>query len=337
MSVNKHSIILFWIIIITTLTLAIILGLSNLPSRIHQYEVNTSEIGTLKQRPTEANSISSKLNILIGGDIMLDRTIRKYAETRGYDSFFASLTPLFKRTDIVVANLEGPITSSSSRTILNDGTYTKSFIFTFATTTGELLSRAGISFVSLANNHTDNFGAEGFAETQRILTNTRVKYFGSPWNYSGTEATTTLHNISVAFIGYHQFALGFDHILVDIQRLSSQGYFVIVMPHWGNEYSTTSSALQREQARELVSAGARAIIGSHPHVIQENEIIDGVPVYYSLGNLIFDQYFSTDVTRGNMIELQITKNNSGIHITHTTIYETQASRTDVIVKSAYEY
>jgi len=336
MSLHKHGITIFWTIIAITLVLTIALSLSYFPSQIRQ-KTNVHKIVVPKQNIAETQATSSTLTVLIGGDIMLDRSVRKYSETHGYDSFFSELTPLFKQSDIVVANLEGPITSSSSRTILKDGTYTKSFAFTFATTTGELLSRVGVSIVSLANNHTDNFGPEGFAETQHILTRAGVKYFGSPWNYSGTEATTTIHDIPVAFVGYHQFASGFDRMLADVKRLSAQGYFVIVMPHWGTEYATTSSALQQTQAHELVTAGARAIIGSHPHVIQEHEMIDSVPVYYSLGNLIFDQYFSADVMRGNLVKLQLTKDPSGIQISHTTVYETEISRTGVAITHAEEY
>ena len=336
MSLHKHGITIFWSLIAITLVLAITLGLSYSSSHIYQ-KTNVSDIVPQRQHIPETQATSSALTILIGGDIMLDRSVRKYGETHGYDSFFSELTPLFKRTDIVVANLEGPITSSSSRTVLKDGTYTKSFAFTFATTTGELLSRVGVSIVSLANNHTDNFGPEGFAETQHVLTDAGVKYFGSPWNYSGTEAISTMNDIPVAFVGYHQFASGFEHILADVKRLSAQGYFVIVMPHWGTEYATTSSELQRTQAHELVAAGARTIIGSHPHVIQEHEMIGDVPVYYSLGNLVFDQYFSTDVTRGNLIQLKLTKDTSGIHITHTSIYETEISRTGVTLQQAEKY
>ena len=334
MTLKGHTFTIFWILIGITLFLALLLGLSGSPSRIHYTAIQTEHINKI---PPHIQEISQELTILIGGDIMLDRSIRRQGDKHGYDSLFTDLIPLFKQSDIVVANLEGPITSSSSKTLLANGSTSKSLAFTFATSTGELLSRIGIPFVSLANNHTDNFGIKGFKETQDILTRAGVRYFGNPWNASSTEATVIKYGIPIAFLGYHQFQSGFNRILGDVERLSQQGYFVIVIPHWGTEYATTSSALQQKQARELVTAGAGAIIGSHPHVIQEHEMIGDVPVYYSLGNLLFDQYFSTDVMKGNIIKLQITKDASGIHIIHTTVYETSITRTGVTVTNASEY
>jgi len=62
------------------------------------------------------------------------------------------------------------------------------------------------------------------------------------------------------------------------------------MPHWGNEYATTHSVAQHALAQKMIEAGADLIVGSHPHLVQDIELADGVPVVYSLGNFIFDQY-----------------------------------------------
>ena len=326
MRIHKHSIRIFWILIGITLVLAGMLLILYKPSNIWYAGI-----------PNLSEPTSSKLTILIGGDVMLDRSIRKYGDKHGYDSLFANIIPLIKKADVSIVNLEGPITSSSSRTLLSNGATTKSFAFTFATSTGELLSRLGIDYVNLANNHTDNYGPEGLEETKNILENSGIGYFGDPWNASGTEATLTKNDIRIAFVGYHQFQPGFDRIKLDIERLSDEGYFVIVMPHWGVEYATTSDALQQKQARELVSAGANAIIGAHPHVIQNNEMIGSVPVYYSLGNLLFDQYFSDDVMQGNIIGLHLIKDGKGVRISKTILYETANTPTGVTIKSAQEY
>jgi poly-gamma-glutamate synthesis protein (capsule biosynthesis protein) len=108
--------------------------------------------------------------------------------------------------------------------------------------------------------------------------------------------------------------------LADVRRLAGQGYPVIVMPHWGDEYAPTAPDRVREKARELVAAGAFAIIGSHPHVIEDKEWIDNVPVIYSLGNLLFDQYFSPAVMLGNIAELTISKDESGTRIDSVRLY-----------------
>ena len=158
MSLKKHTLTIFWILIGITLFLALLVVVTNSPSRIHYTAIQTEHTNNI---PSHIQATSSELTILIGGDIMLDRSIRRQGDKHGYDSLFTDLIPLFKQSDIIVANLEGPITSSSSKTLLANGSTSKSFAFTFATSTGELLARIGISFVSLANNHTDNFGIEG--------------------------------------------------------------------------------------------------------------------------------------------------------------------------------
>jgi|ERR1035437_2431094 poly-gamma-glutamate synthesis protein (capsule biosynthesis protein) len=271
------------------------------------------------------------LTILIAGDIMLDRHIRAVGEKKGYDSLFASTTGLFKNEDVVVANLEGPVTSSSSRTLLQNGRTTASLAFTFATSSPEALVHAGIQLVSLANNHTDNYGRSGFDETLSWLDAAGLGYFGNPWNDSGTEKIISKNGITIAFVGYNAFGGGtgaFKRVKDDVARLSAAGNFVVVMPHWGEEYVSYPSDEVRAQAKALVGAGASAIIGSHPHVIGDHEFIQGVPVFYSLGNFIFDQYFSAHVMKGNLVELTIKKDATspaGAHISGIKVYETSLS------------
>ncbi len=265
------------------------------------------------------------VSIIIGGDVMFDRAIRRIGERYGYDSLFTDITSLFKNTDIAMINLEGPITNNVSKTLLENGRTSQELTFTFATTTANTLKDVGISVVSLANNHTANFGTEGFKETKKWLSNAGVKWFGDPWNGSSTDLIIKKNNISVAFVGYHAFDSGFDRVLSSVKNLSSNGNFVIVMPHWGEEYSTSSSPKMRSQAKLLVDAGAGVIIGAHPHVILDREWIADVPVFYSIGNLLFDQYFSPEVMKGNMVELDLIKASDGIHVDKVNVYETSTA------------
>ena len=82
----------------------------------------------------------------------------------------------------------------------------------------------------------------------------------------------------------------------------------IVYVHWGIEYDPSHSQSQSALATKLISLGADTIIGHHPHVVQDIELIDGVPVFYSLGNTVFDQYFSATVQEGYGIELLVSEN-----------------------------
>jgi gamma-polyglutamate biosynthesis protein CapA len=296
--------------------------------------------------------IPHRLTVMIGGDIMLDRNIRLLGEKNGYDSLFSSISSLLEKADIAVANLEGPITSFPTKTIVN-GRYTGELTFTFATSSVGALGRSGIDIVSLANNHTSNFGRDGFEQTHTWLDSVGIKWFGNPWNEisnpiaqiapSSTEVDSTAgmsdlgldspivthmirNGIKVAFVGYHAFQPGSKNVISEIKRVASPDTFVIVMPHWGEEYHVQPSESQRLLARAFIDAGADAIIGAHPHVIMDHEIINGVPVYYSLGNLLFDQYFSPEVMKGNIIELQLVQGSGVPKLDKIMVYETHLDR-----------
>jgi len=275
---------------------------------------------------------SQFLTILIGGDLMLDRGVRLTAQKYGYDSLFATVTPLFKQADIVVANLEGPITSNKSKTVLANGKTGKELIFTFDPKSTQAIASSGISVLSLANNHTSNFGNSGLIETKKWLKQYGLQWFGDPNNASSSELIVSKNGMDIAFVGYHAFSKGFDGVVEQVKRLSDQGNFVIVMPHWGEEYVRSPSALLRSQARTLVSAGAKAIVGAHPHVILERSWMGDVPVMYSLGNLLFDQHFSPEVMKGNILELKLVKNLDKVSIEKVRLYETSiASRRGIDV------
>ncbi|MEI6305110.1 MAG: CapA family protein [Candidatus Taylorbacteria bacterium] len=276
---------------------------------------------------------SPSTTIMIGGDVMLDRRVRLMGQKNGYDSLFSSITPLFKTADIVIVNLEGPVTAYPSKTLLPDGTLTKEMAFTFAPGSTKALANAGITAVSLANNHEDNFGVKGVVETKQWLAQSDLKWFGSPWNASSTELVMEKNGMKIAFVGYHAFQSGLSRVLSDVKRLTSEGNFVIVMPHWGEEYTSSPSKAMREQARSMISAGAKAIIGGHPHVIMNNETIAGVPVYYSIGNLLFDQYFSPEVTKGQIVSLKLVNGPAGPSLNNLEVYNTELDRNKgVIVK-----
>ncbi len=274
---------------------------------------------------------SPTVTILMGGDVMLDRKMRQIGTKKGYDYLFSSLTPLFKSADIAIVNLEGPITSSPSKTLLSDGTLTKSLTFTFSPKSVGAISTAGITAVSLANNHTNNFGTIGLKETKNWLQTVGVKWFGSPTNTASTTLTMTIKNMNIAFVGYAGTVSGIDEVMAETRRLSTLGYFVIVMPHWGEEYATTPTVKMRSYAKSFVAAGAKAVIGAHPHVMMSNEMIAGVPVYYSIGNLLFDQYFSDAVMNGEIVSLTLSNGPAGPSLDKVITYGTRLDKTKGVV------
>lgn len=240
------------------------------------------------------------VNIFACGDMMFDRDVRKYIDKYGFDSIFKKYSRLFDGSDISLVNLEGPITSASS-----EATETK-LKFTFDLAVAKKIKELGIDFVSLANNHTFNFGNSGFMETKEALSKAGVAFFGHPDNTDDSFVIKKIKNKRVAFVGYHQFSYqSLDMAVKIIERVKNEADIIIVMAHWGNEYEVSPSQRQRSEARRIIDAGANIIIGSHPHVIQPIEIYKNRPIFYSLGNCMFDQYFSPLTKQGLSIGLSI--------------------------------
>lgn len=269
------------------------------------------------------------LRLYVIGDMMFDRAVRKQIYNKGFEYVFGYSTTTFAAHDIVIGNLEGPVTSSPSKTLLPNGTQSKDLVFTFPTSTAPALRRLGIDVVSLANNHTDNFGTKGLQETKQLLKESGIQYFGEPTN-AGDVATTTCiiknkKETCIGFVGYHEFTYKHEETVASaIQTLRPQVDFLIVMPHWGNEYKPTYTKRQQQLAHSWIDLGADAVIGAHPHIVTPLEIYKDKPIFYSLGNFIFDQYFSFETTHGLTLSIDLTSTsttyklipikNTGIHV-----------------------
>ncbi len=246
--------------------------------------------------------------ILFGGDMMFDRSVREATEIHGQDFLFSCLRDTLASVDLVVANLEGPITpypSISVGSIIGSG---DNFTFTFPTTTATLLKRHNISVVNVGNNHILNFGDEGVHQTKRWLEEAGVQYFGDP---HGSEhdrvARREVNGILFSFISWSDWTGGKrDAVLAQIALERSWGRLPIVYTHWGEEYVSPSERVQN-LAHSFIDAGAEIVIGSHPHVVLEHEEYQGKYIYYSLGNLIFDQYFNEQVRSGLMLRIAFTE------------------------------
>lgn len=152
-----------------------------------------------------------------------------------------------------------------------------------------------------------DFGASGYQNTVRTLRAADLKTFGTPAGPTDDSIHfTTVDDTKVAIVALNDLAeqRGQQELNTLFTTAHAKAEFVIAFVHWGTEYADTSSASQRTRAQMYVDAGANLIIGHHPHVVQEVDLIDGVPVVYSLGNYIFDQYFSLDVQTGLIAQIE---------------------------------
>ncbi len=252
------------------------------------------------------------VQLLFVGDLMFDRGIRYYAGKSGENEFiFNKISSTLLASDLVVANLEGPITDSKS---VSSGTVPGSkdnYSFTFDSSVAKTLFRENIRVVDLGNNHILNFGGAGVTSTEKYLDNASVGYFGAP----GGEKSIikNINGVNIAFVSYNEFlssdiALEQSAAINEIKKLKSEADITVVFSHWGVEYALSQTEAQKALARQFIDAGADLIIGSHPHVIEPMEAYNGKRIYYSLGNFIFDQYFSEDVRKGLGVIVMIDKN-----------------------------
>ncbi len=320
---RKYSFTIFKIICILAIgiLIAFIWNIGNaknfLLSEINLMSTIDKDYANLTQPTTSTDP--QEISLLFLGDIMLDRGIRAQISKLGSDEVFVlSTKKLSDNYDLTIANLEGPITTHPSKTIGPDGLGIPGFSFTFPTSSATALKKSGIDIVSLANNHTDNFGQEGLAQTVKWLSQSNLKHFGNPTNSPKSESPVSAisqiiceKEICIALIGYNEFTYQNEtNILDEIKDAQEKNVdFIIIMPHWGVEYENFPSTKQKTLAHAWIDAGADLIVGAHPHVIQSIETYKDKKIYYSIGNYLFDQYFSYDTTHGLAL---------GIHLEKTT-------------------
>ncbi len=250
-------------------------------------------------------AVAKPLSVLFFGDMMFDRDIRKVGAKQGYSYLFSCITSTLQDQDLIVANLEGPITSHASVSKSSQVGTSDNFTFTFDPAVTDALVLANIGVVNIGNNHILNFGKEGVLQTIGNLTKAGIQYFGDPATSSGA-LLIDRSGIHLSFINYNQFAGPTEgETIATIKEQQQSGRIVIVYTHWGEEYLPPTPAV-RELAHRFIDAGADAIIGSHPHVVLEHEFYNGHPIFYSLGNFIFDQYFTAEVSHGLGVRLLFT-------------------------------
>lgn len=275
-------------------------------------EILTLQIPKVKENiekniEPEVVTATTSLSLLAVGDIMLDRSVMLKTQAAGdYNHPFLLIDPLFQTYALHLANLEGPITTFKS---VANGTGGARFTFTFSPQFVDPLKQR-FQFLSLANNHENNFGQKGIDQTRKFLGDAGIKYFGDPNNLAEfTSVTTTYNGITLAFVGYHQLVeTGFENVTAEIKKLDTQVDLVIVMPHWGVEYKTDKPyPTQVSDAHAMIDSGADIIIGAHPHVVQPVEVYKDKVIFYSLGNFIFDQYFSEETQTGLAVGMLIEK------------------------------
>jgi poly-gamma-glutamate capsule biosynthesis protein CapA/YwtB (metallophosphatase superfamily) len=227
---------------------------------------------------------------MAGGDVLMDRS-----ESAGIDPF-AGIVPPLASADIAVVNVEMSI-SDRGRPV------NKTFVFRAPPSAADTIAAAGVDIGSLANNHARDYGGDALTDTLVNLTNAGVVGIGAgeDSNEAYAPRVVMVDDISVAFVGVSDIvSSGFsatsirsgvatdrDRALANVRVASDENDVVIVMIHWGIERDTCPSARQRSYADDLLAAGATAVLGHHPHVLQPVVSNETQLVAFSLGNFVW--------------------------------------------------
>jgi len=296
----KHP--LFWVAPLLLVVVVFFVWVTGAPIfGMGREEVKVQEV------PSEAPKLlPTHATVLVAGDMMFDRSVRVAMDSNGGDFIFSCIKDTLQSADLVVANLEGPITNNASVSVGSIVDTPENYTFTFAPDTASLLHRHNIKLVNLGNNHILNFGIVGEDATKDYLGAAGVEYFGD--TKDRVVAYKEVGGVKLAFINYNEFAPegwreSASTTLAQIKEARVQGFLPVVYTHWGDEYKTTAPERLQILARQFVDAGAEMVVGSHPHVVEQSEMYKGKYIYYSLGNFIFDQYFLPEVQRGLLLAI----------------------------------
>ena len=220
----------------------------------------------------------------LGGEEKTRNQYRGFVRTierNGYAYPFRNLSALTAADDLTVANLEG---------VLSDGRdlqkTDKTFNFLGPAAYTEILKEGFVECVTLANNHSRDYGPAGYRDTVRALDSAGIAYFG-------TDSMAVWRNedgLMIGFLGISGNLSGdrYREHRRQAEILRSMGCAAVVtVMHAGEEYASEPDGYQQQIARRTIACGANLVIGHHPHVVQGYEILDGVPVAWSLGNCVF--------------------------------------------------
>lgn len=246
-----------------------------------------------------------KITLMAVGDIMLGRTIGEMIETEGAQAPFFYTAETLSTADITLGNLECPI---SSRGHAEEKTYA----FRAPVSSAESLAFAGFDVVSLANNHTLDYGIEALEDTLNILTEHQIGTVGAGLVESTAYAPLFMEveGLKVALLAFADIpTTDYDYLAWEagpekpgiawahpekvqknITAAKNLADVVIVLVHNGFEIVQTVSKSQQDFAHLAIDSGASLVIGSHPHVLQRIEGYNGGLIVYSMGNFVFDNF-----------------------------------------------
>lgn len=207
------------------------------------------------------------------------RSLNKYYELNGPAYFLKNVKSIFEADDLTIANLEGTFTDSTSRV-------DKTYAFKGPAEFVNILTEGSVEAVTLANNHSRDYGAQSLTDTRETLDSAGVVHFG----YDET-AVVDVKGVKVGLVGIYELIDGVgrsQQVKDNIAKVKADGAdIVIVIFHWGIERDAAPDYNQTTLGRLAIDEGADLVCGHHPHVLQGIETYKGKSIVYSLGNFCF--------------------------------------------------
>ena len=263
-----------------------------------------------------AASGEPRISVAFVGDVVLDEAPGE-AIRQGRDPF-APFRTILGSADIRVGNLECVVASGGQAAPK----------YTTLRAHPRTLDVLKLHFdaVSVANNHSGDFGPAAFAEMLDLLESRGLGYFGGGRNLAEAHAPLLVERdgLRIAFLGYSEFLprsfeADYDkpgvawsedeQVRLDIGQARTRHRADVVIPvmHWGWENEPLADARQRHLARLMIDAGADAVVRGHPHVIQDTETYRGKPIIYSLGNFLFSGFTEARHNTGWLLRMQLSR------------------------------
>ena len=243
-----------------------------------------------------------KIRLLFAGDLYLTETLQdKYRRTGIQAAAAEELLAFLRDGDLFILNQEFPFGTTGEA--MEDKEYT----FRVSPDLVSVPVELGVDLVTLANNHMLDFGRSPLTETLETLDAAGIAHVGAGEDLEEAKALKTfeIQGKTLGFLGASRvipeaswnaskYGSGvfttYDatQLVEEIGKAKESCDFVAVLVHWGIERNTFPEDYQKTLARQYIDAGADAVIGSHPHVLQGIEYYKGKPIFYSLGNFIFN-------------------------------------------------
>ncbi len=252
-------------------------------------EVSAPAAGPAESSPASGEDTGFDIVLTFSGDMLLASlknqtakgNFKDYAAKNEPSYFLQNVKHIFEADDLTIVNLENVLTDRvlPEREKNQDPAYW----FRGPTKNAEILTSSSVEAVSLANNHTGDYGAAGTKDTIKAVENAGLLY--------GSNTQTVYfekEGYRIAFICHGLWVVGQEkEIIRRIHEAEKDSDFQIVFYHGGIEGIHEPEAWKQKASRKLVDGGADLVIGNHPHVLQPREIYNGVEIIYSMGNFCY--------------------------------------------------